>query len=132
MRALADLICKNAFSELKSLRIFRDRSVTDAGVTVLVEALQKSKHTYLEELDLEGVGIGAIGMAALASLVDQGRLEQLKTLDISQNNALTQQGIITLARAIDERGLPMLQTFSMKRLREMTTIGISAIAHALI
>jgi len=45
-RALADLICKNAFSELKKLRIFRDRSVTDAGVTVLVEALQKSKHTF--------------------------------------------------------------------------------------
>ena len=54
-------------------------------MTVLVEALLRSKHTFLEELGLEGVGMGAIGMAALASLVDQGRLEQLKMLSISQN-----------------------------------------------
>ena len=53
-------------------------------------------------------------------------------MSISENEELTEQGIITLARAIDARGLPMLQTFSMLRLGEMTTIGISAIAHALI
>ena len=55
--------------------------------------------------------LGDEGIAALAFLVEQGRMEQLESLSISENDALTQQGIITLAREIGVRGLPMLDRF---------------------
>lgn len=64
----------------------------------LAEALSKSTPACLGSLVLDNVGMGDEGIAALASLVGQGRMEQLTELDISQNAALTQQGIITLAR----------------------------------
>lgn len=95
----------------------------------LAKALLKATQTSLEALVLDGVGMGNGGIAVLASLVDQGRMKQLKMLDISDNNALTQRGIITFARAIDARGLPMLATFSMG---EMTARGIGGIVVALI
>lgn len=59
-------------------------------------------------------------------------MEQLRELDISDNDALTEQGSITWARAIDARGLPMLESFDMTQMREMTAVGLSAIAHAFI
>ena len=59
-------------------------------------------------------------------------MEQLESLSISENDALTQQGIITLAREIGVRGLPMLYRFFMEELREMKAVGIGAMAHAVI
>jgi hypothetical protein len=130
--ALADLLSRGVFPALKILDLGKNPNIMDVGVGALTEALLKPTQTFLKELRLTNVGMGEEGISALASLVGQGRLEQLNTLGISGNPALTQEGIVTLARAIDARGLPMLQTFSMKSLGETTAVGISAIAHALI
>jgi len=104
---------------------------TDAGVMALTETL-KARLTSLANLALYNVEMGDEGIAALASLVSHGRMEQLEEFVISQNAALTQQGIITLARAIDARGLPMLETLEMSRLTNLTAVGIGAIALAVI
>ena len=79
---------------------------------------------------LADVGLGDEGVAALASLVNQGRMEHLEEIYISDNKELTEQRILSLARAIDARGLPMLETFAMMRIGEMTARGIGAIAYA--
>lgn len=76
--------------------------------------------------------MGDEGIAALASVVSQGRLVHLKSLNISRNGAVTQQDIIALAQAMDVRGLPKLRTLVMIELVNLTAAGISAIAHAVI
>jgi hypothetical protein len=66
----------------------------------LADALRKPTQTVLTHLDLINVG-------RLSSLVYQGRFEQLQ-LNLSENRAITTQGIVALARAIETRGLPKL------------------------
>ena len=73
----------------------------------LADALRKPTQTVLTHLDLINVGTADDGMTALSSLVYQGRFEQLQ-LNLSENRAITTQGIVALARAIETRGLPNL------------------------
>lgn len=82
-------------------------------------------------MKLHDVGMGDEGISALALLVSQGRMEDVDELDIGNNDAVTQKGIIALAHAIYERGLPMLECFSMTKLSGIMVVGVSAI-HSLI
>ena len=129
VRVLADLLSRGVFPALEYLDLERNPNISDVGVVAPAEALMKSTQTCLKTLGLENVEMGDEGISALASLASQGRLEHLKTLNISENEDLTEQGIITLARAIGVRGLPMLETFDMVKLGNMTAREIGAIAH---
>lgn len=132
VNAVVDLISRSAFSALQQISLIGNPNITDVGIMAFAEALLKSTQTRLEVLGLCDVGMGEEGIAALASLVSQGRMERLKRLDISANAALTQQGIITLASAIAARGLPMLEDLLMINLTNLTAVGIGAIALAVI
>jgi len=133
MRILAGFLFQAAFPALNIFYLIGigNPNGTDAGVMASTETL-KARQTSLANLALYNVEMGDEGIAALASLVSHGRMEQLEELDISLNAALTQQGIITLARAIDARGLPMLETLEMSRLTNLTAVGIGGIALAVI
>lgn len=76
----------------------------------LIKALKQRTETFLDDLDLNEVGMGDKGLASLAYLFYRDRCEQLKCLYISYNRAITDQGIIALACAIGARGLPKLDT----------------------
>lgn len=113
MRALADLLCENAFPALKKLRVPRNPGIKDVGVVALADALGKATQTSLTHLDLACVNMGDEDIAALASLVSEGHLEQLKVLYLCDNHDVSDQGIITLAQAI---GTDKLEDFRMERL----------------
>jgi hypothetical protein len=129
VRVLTDLVSRGLFPAMECLDLGENPNITDVGIVALAEALLKSAPTRLGSLVLDGVGMGDEGIAALTSLVDQGRLEKLKKFVISDNEDLTEHSIITLARAIGACGLPKLETFSMARLGKIAARGIGAIAH---
>lgn len=132
--ALADHLGRDAFPTLKGLRFNGNPAITDVGVTALAEALLKPTQTYLTNLELNYVGLGDVGMTALASVVSQGRFEQLEFLEFSGNEGITNQGIVALARAIETRGKPLLDDFVLYELDDdqVTMLGTSAIAHTVI
>ena len=129
VRLLTDLFSRGFFPAMECLDLGENPNITDVGIVALAEALLKSTPTRLGSLVLDGVGMGDEGIAALTSLVDQGRLEKLREFDISDNEDLTEHGIITLARAIGACGLPKLETFAMAKLGKNAARGIGAIAH---
>ena len=95
----------------------------------------KATQTVLTSLEVTNLGMGDEGLAALANLISQGRLQEVKTFDfISSNYNLTDEGILALAQAIDAGGLPMLGNFSMgeQEVEGLTVVGISAILQAVI
>ena len=98
----------------------------------LTGGLLKATQTFLTKLDLSNGRFGDEGMAALASLVYQGRMAQLIELHIYGKRYITDRGLIVLARAIDEHEMPMLEWLTMYGYpsNEMTVLGASAIAHA--
>ena len=83
IRIMADLICRGIFPALKCLDLPENPNISDVGVVALAEVLMKSTQPCLESLGLKKVGMGDEGIAALASLISQGRLEHLTWLDIS-------------------------------------------------
>jgi len=101
----------------------------DVGVVAPVEALQQCTETFLDDLDLNEVGMGDKGLKALASLIHRGRFNKLKQLHISYNGAITDRGMIALARAIDACGLPKLEKLWVEGLNEVTVSGCSAPLH---
>ena len=133
IRTFADLLGEDGFPALKELRLSDDPGIKDVGVELLAEGLVKAMTTYLTVLDLDDVGMGDKGIAALASLVSQGRLKQLVDLNLRGNGDVTNQGIISFAKAIGAHGLPRLEEIEMRGLdnRKVTALGISALAHAI-
>lgn len=105
MRAFADLLAQDGFPALKSLNFSFNRGVTDVGVVALANALSSATRTFLIHLSLASMKIGDEGIVALASLVEQDRFKQLKYIDLSQNEAITDRSLILLAKAIGRRGL---------------------------
>lgn len=75
--------------------------------------------------------MGDEGIAALAHLIHQGRLEKLEYLCLSHNHAVTDQGAKSLVQAIDTLGLPNLKFFHMMSIVELKAVGISAITQTL-
>jgi len=73
--------------------------------------------------------MGDEGIAALAPLVQQGRMRRLERLDISLNGDITDRGI---AESINMKGLPVLNSLYMAMLERLTAVGIGGIAHAII
>jgi ribonuclease HIII len=96
----------------------------------LAKALLDSTETFLAHLDLGDIGMGDGGIEALASLVYEGRMQQLEDLNLDGNNDLTDEGITALARAINVRGLPVLERLSIVWWYDgrynVTMLGISA------
>jgi hypothetical protein len=75
--------------------------------------------------------MGDEGIAVLAHLVNQGRLEKLICFLISDDNAVSDRAVIALAEAIDAHGLPKVQCFVMRNINKLTAEGTSAITQAL-
>jgi Ran GTPase-activating protein (RanGAP) involved in mRNA processing and transport len=84
--ALAGLIAHDGFPALETLSLEGNSRITDSGVVALAKAILDSTVTLLTHLDLNYVGMGDIGMKALASLVYEGRMQQLEDLDLSGNS----------------------------------------------
>lgn len=126
--ALADLIGQDCLPALKELCLSFNPNIADVGVVAPAEALLKPTETCLEEVELSYVGMGDEGIAALASLVYRGRMEDLTSLSISRNENVTDQGVNALAQAIDARGLPLLRGFGVSKLAtDMTVLEIRTI-----
>lgn len=125
--AMAELLGRDALPALKTLWFADCPGITDEGVVVLAKALSKAPQTRLEELSLMDVGMGDKGMIALASVIYQGRLEQLVDLSISGYSGVSDRGFIVLARAIEMRGLPLIRSFDLHGLKanNMTVVGMA-------
>jgi len=135
-QALADVLCQGTFPALNTLDLSANHFLTDGGVVALAEALLKAPQILLTHLSLSDVGMGDEGIAALASLVVQGRLQQLEESSLSRNDGVTKQGSIALAEAIGARGLPVLRALHLAALvRETdkeTVRGVTTLVHAII
>lgn len=79
------MIGRERFTALEMLLLHEIPRISDEGVVALAEALRNASQTFLKRLDLVNVGMCDRGMAALASVVQQGRLERLEELDLSHN-----------------------------------------------
>jgi len=145
LTALLSLLYRDFFPALKELCLRIDSFNMDTGVAFdmdrivafVVQGLLNATHTNLRRLDLMYMGLGDQGLSFVAHLIHQGRLKQLKYLNLCVNGAVTDQGVIWLARVIDAGGLPMLETFCLRGVESIaadkaTIIGMSAIAHATI
>lgn len=131
-RALADLLCRDDLPALEDLSLHGNADITDAGVVALADALLKSTKTSLRSLILSIVGMGDEGIAALSSLIYQGRMEQIRDLSFAENDDITDEGINVLARAVEAHMLPLLEYIYIMELKGMTITGIRAIGHAVI
>ncbi len=100
----------------------------------LAQALKEAPRTLLVDLALHKVGMGNLGMAALASVIQQGRMQRIEMLDLSGADYVTDVSITALAQAIEARGLPNVRNFKIEGLHEteVTAIGFDAIARALV
>lgn len=90
--------------------------------------------TLLTVLVLDHVGMSDKGMIALATLIDQGRVEQLTDLNLTESECETDRGVGALAQAIETRGLPMLENLNLSsfNVEKVAVQGISDIAKALL
>ena len=95
-RALADLLHGDGLPALERLELGLNQNIGDEGAVVLAGGLCEAPRTMLKELEL-GVGMGYVGMAALASVIEHGRMGQLRYI----NYGMTDKGLVALARAID-------------------------------
>ncbi len=102
----------------------------DVSVVALAEALSAPTQTLLTQLNIHIVRMGDEGIIALASLIHQGRFEQLKHIDISGSFGITQRGFIALIQEIDACGLPKLEAFGP--MGNETSVWICPLAHSLI
>lgn len=132
VRALADFIRRDSFLVLEILRLANDEGIGNECIAAVANALGEAPRTSLTALLLVAVGMCDVGMAALASLIQKGRLKQLKVLDLCGSCSVSDDGIIALAQAIDERGLPALQSVMVELDQKVSVLGCSAITHALI
>lgn len=109
-------------------------SITSGGVAGLAEALPKASQSNWAHLNLTYVEMGDDGIAALATLVSQGRLEQLEELSLSDGGGVTNEGMILLAQAISVGGLPVLKSFKMVCFdkEKIRLLGVGAVAHAVV
>jgi hypothetical protein len=134
-RALANVLCQSTFPALKKIGLYGNHDLTDVGVGALAEALLKAPQTSFTHLNLSDVGMGDEGIGALASLVSQGRMEQLEELSLSSNSGVTKHGIIALAQAISAQGLPMLGALDLCGLLpatdKETVLGITTLVQAI-
>lgn len=134
MRAFADLLSQDGFSALKSLYFTYNWGISDIGAVALANALSNATRTFWTHLSLDCMNIGDEGIVALASLVEQDRFKQLKYINLSVNEAITDRSLILLAEAIGRRGLPMLETCLLEGLdtSKVTVQAAAAIAPVLI
>jgi len=127
-RALADLLRGDGHPALKSLELGCDQNIGDEGAVALAGGLCEAPRTMLKTLNL-GVRMGDVGMAALASVIEHGRMGQLRYI----NYGMTDKGLVALARAIDAWGLPKLQEVEIcMGGGEYTALGFGALALAFV
>ncbi len=131
---VSNIFVRDYFPALERLTLFESVKLCDDGVAALANGLSAACDTRLKSLDLQDVGMGDKGMFALAGLVHRGRFERLELLSISDNEEVSDQGVIALARAIEEAGkcgLPMLRKLWATGLH-FTGAGMGVLASALI
>jgi hypothetical protein len=119
---------------LKTLDLTTGISLFTRGFTGLAQALFKASRSNWAHLNLSYVELGDEGVAMLATLISQGRLEQLEGIVLYDNGGVTNEGIILLAQAINGNGLPALTNFRMVcfNKEKITLLGIGALAHAVL
>ena len=130
--ALASLHRRDGLPALEVMGLSSNDGIGDEGIVPLARALCEAPLTILRHLNLQDVGLGNEGMAALASVIDQGRMGRTEYLDLSAGRGVTDDGIITLAKAIDARKLPEVRFLSVYQLHKtgLTTLGLDAICQA--
>lgn len=134
VRILASYITRGAFPALNDLSLYNDLTVTEAGVLALAEGSLSAPQTCLTSLNIWGEGMGKESVAAVASLIRQGRFEQLAYLNTSENGGISDQGVMVLAQAIEARGLPKLDMLELQGLdtARVTLAGIQGLAISII
>lgn len=132
-RSLAKLLRRDGLPGLQKLYL-DDNAIRDQGVAALTGGLREAPRTMLRDLCLNNIRVGDISMAALASLIDKGRLGQLESLYINEIPDVKDEGITALARAISSRGLPKVSEFMLGPLHEenVAAFGFGAFTFAFI
>ena len=131
--SLAKLLRRDGLPGLQKLYL-DENAIRDEGVVALAGGLREAPRTMLREFCLNDIGMGDVGMAALASLIYKGRLGQLEPLYINEIPDVKDEGITALARAISMRGLPKVSEFMLGPLHEenVTAFGFGALTFAFI
>ena len=79
--------------------------------------------------------MGDGGIAALASVIYQGRMQEMEDFHLREVPGMTDKGLIALARAINARGLPNVRYFFIMNdheERKWTALGFGALTLAFV
>lgn len=132
MPVLAALLEGDALPSLKDLKLTSGPGIEDDDVLRLAHSLLASPRTRLTKFHPMVVGMGDIGMAAVANLVRQGCLRTLKVLSLS-GSRVTDEGVFALVEAISQGPVwDMLEYLSLGPLGSITNVGAGAMAYAVI
>ena len=132
-RALANLLRRDELPALEVLSLIDNAEMGDEGVAALASGLGEAPRTMLTHLDLTYVGMGDVGMTALASVIHQGRMQEIQDLNLGDVPGMTDKGMVALARAIDARGLPKMRLLDMETYSQnYTALGFGALILAFV
>lgn len=132
-RALANILRGDGLPALKMLALDGNYDMGDEGAAALACGLGEAPRTMLTNLELDEVGMGDGGMVALASVIYQGRMQEMEDVNLSEVPGMTDKGLIALARAINARGLPNVRQFFIQmddKNRKWTALGFGALTLA--
>jgi len=101
---------------------------------VLDKSLEEALRTLSVNLALRKIGMGDLGMAALATLVSKGRMQRVQKINLSNAREVTDKGIIALAQATKVSSLPCVQDLNIDYLHEdkVTQLGLVATSRAFV
>ena len=107
-RVLAALVAEGHLAQLKDLVLSDNRELGDAGTAAIAEAMATGRLTRLEELRLDGTGMGDAGAAALGAAL--GGAPALKKLVVGANafGAAAAEGLKAACKA---RGVAAMATY---------------------
>ena len=134
-RALANIIRGDGLPALKKLSLGGNSHMGEEGVAALACGLGEAPRTMLTCLELDEMGMGDGGIVALASVIYQGRMQEMEEFNLSEVPDLTDKGLIALARAINARGLPNVRHFFIMndgKERKWTVLGFGALTLAFV
>lgn len=135
---------QDAFPNLEVLALGYNPRIGSDGVLALLAGIKNAKQMCLTRLVLSDVGMDDDGMAELVLVAHAGKFQRLSSLNVSENVAVTNEGVVAFARALQAatpaRGVdgfqvggcifPKLESIDMNGLTLLSTRGFGALALA--
>jgi Leucine-rich repeat (LRR) protein len=132
VKKLSSAIAIGALPNLTKLQLLH--RVGDDGIISLSNAIKPTTGNpmgalpQLEELDLNTIGIGDVGMQAFASAIANGALPNLEILDL-RNNQISDPGMASLSDAVSRGALANLSLLNLEA-NKISDAGMISLSEA--